>query len=106
MAAPDDSIDDDVFESTEDTDRRLNVSANFTTPSPTGYRNYQPPAEVLKLAQSDIIDDVEPTIHKVRKYSWNSQIFRANTYNIFLNTKLIIFTIITQLTFRKTIKVV
>ncbi|CAH1155985.1 unnamed protein product [Phaedon cochleariae] len=61
----DDSMDDDVFEATEDT--RLRVTADHphsNTPSPTGYRNYQPPAEVLKLCQTDVIEAVEPKIHK------------------------------------------
>lgn len=70
--ATDDSMDDDVFES-QDEGGHLRVAVRPTepksnTPSPTGYRNYQPPAEVLKLCQTDIIDDVEPTIHKVSEF--------------------------------------
>ncbi|XP_023030359.2 ras-related protein Rab-37 isoform X1 [Leptinotarsa decemlineata] len=65
--ATDDSMDDDVFEAIED--NRLKLTAKDSekkdkAPSPTGYRNYKPPAEVLKLCQSDIIVDVEPRIHK------------------------------------------
>ncbi|KAJ8920179.1 hypothetical protein NQ315_011840 [Exocentrus adspersus] len=68
--ATDDSMDDDVFESQDD-ESHLKVASKpeepkSNTPSPTGYRNYQPPAEVLKLCQTDIIDEVEPIIHKVR----------------------------------------
>lgn len=69
--ATDDSMDDDVFVSEDDVNGRLRVSAknqsrSGNTPSPTGYRNYQPPAEVLKLCQNDVIESVEPKIHKVR----------------------------------------
>lgn len=65
MATTDDSMDDDVFEAVEDPTDRLKITTKTTHPSPTGYRNYQPPAEVLKLCQEDIIEDVEPTTHKV-----------------------------------------
>ncbi|XP_057657406.1 uncharacterized protein LOC130894544 [Diorhabda carinulata] len=69
MATDGDSMDDDVFETLEDIDSRLNVSdRNFSqkggTPSPTGYRNYKPPDEVLKLAENDVIESTEPAIHK------------------------------------------
>nr|CAI5862265.1 unnamed protein product [Callosobruchus analis] len=54
-----DSMDDDVFvdDNAEGADVRLRVTDRkpqhaSNTPSPTGYRNYQPPAEVLKLADN------------------------------------------------------
>lgn len=71
--ATDESMDDEVFEATEENissklkvlenDHRSNRKAN--TPSPTGYRDYKPPAEVLKLCETDVIEDNEQTIHKV-----------------------------------------
>lgn len=70
----DDSMDDDVFEVTEDytanNSTRLKVQQNAAnhrenTPSPTGYRGYKPPAEVLKLAEGDVIEDSEIQVHKV-----------------------------------------
>lgn len=69
--ADDDSIDDDVFETKDATAaERLNVdeSVPTTTPSPTGYRDYKPPAEVLRLCQTDAADnaeELEQTVHKV-----------------------------------------
>lgn len=62
--ADDDSIDDDVFE-TKDTNT-LNIKTSGTTPSPTGYRDYKPPDEVLRLCQTDNIEELEQTVHKVR----------------------------------------
>ncbi|XP_044264848.1 ras-related protein Rab-37-like isoform X1 [Tribolium madens] len=59
--AADDSMDDDVFESQEDS---LRVSGQKNTPSPTGYRDYKPPAEVLKLCQTDVLEDCEQIVHK------------------------------------------
>lgn len=49
----DDSMSDDVFEMEEDTSAALSTGLTplmgqpTTTPSPTGYRDYKPPAEVL-----------------------------------------------------------
>lgn len=49
----DDSMSDDVFEMEEDTSTALSTGLTpltgqpTTTPSPTGYRDYKPPAEVL-----------------------------------------------------------
>ncbi|XP_050498967.1 ras-related protein Rab-37-like isoform X3 [Diabrotica virgifera virgifera] len=62
-----DSMDDDVFETIEDSRLKINAinsQQKGGTPSPTGYRNYKPPAEVLKLAENDIIESVEPIVHK------------------------------------------
>lgn len=53
----DDSMSDDVFE--EDT---LRAPTQRGTPSPTGYRDYYPPAETS--ARPPIDDDIP--IHKVR----------------------------------------
>ncbi|XP_076265541.1 RAS oncogene family member Rab26 isoform X1 [Rhynchophorus ferrugineus] len=70
MATTDDSMDDDVFESQEDVDNKLKLLDNhhldrrLNTPSPTGYRGYQPPVEVLNLCRSNVLDEVEVTIHK------------------------------------------
>lgn len=58
----DDSMDDDVF---EDSDQLKVTTKKTSTPSPTGYRDYKPPAEVLKLCQTDVIEDKEQTVHKV-----------------------------------------
>lgn len=65
MATTDDSMDDDVFEAVENSDNLLKTLPKVNHPSPTGYRNYQPPAEILKLCQEDIIEEIEPIIHKV-----------------------------------------
>lgn len=65
MATTDDSMDDDVFETIDDTHNQLNIHPKIQTASSTGYRNYQPPAEVLKLCEEDVIENTEPTIHKV-----------------------------------------
>lgn len=68
--AADDSMDDDVFEAQEDTNARLKVAENqanlrSSTPSPTGYRDYKPPAEVLRLCETDAFEDTEQIVHKV-----------------------------------------
>ncbi|RZC36442.1 Ras domain containing protein, partial [Asbolus verrucosus] len=63
--AADDSMDDDVFESQDDGETTLKVSGKKgNTPSPTGYRDYKPPAEVLKLCQTDVLEDCEQIVHK------------------------------------------
>jgi hypothetical protein len=73
-----DSMSDDVFESPEDiamTDgdrggygtKHMNVMSvpgQHTTPSPTGYRDYKPPAEVLKMYEQQQ-EEVEQKVHKV-----------------------------------------
>ncbi|CAG9862322.1 unnamed protein product [Phyllotreta striolata] len=64
MAQTDDSMDDDVFEAVDDVNKRLDVSSKNTHPSPTGYRNYKPPDEILKLCQYDVIVSDEPVVHK------------------------------------------
>lgn len=69
--AADDSMDDEVFESQEDTNKRLSVLGDDNkqkdkTPSPTGYRNYRPPSEVLRLGETEsVIECIEQPIHKV-----------------------------------------
>ncbi|XP_018321110.1 ras-related protein Rab-37-like isoform X1 [Agrilus planipennis] len=62
--AADDGIEDEVFE-----DQHLNVltSENHknSTPSPTGYRGYKPPQEVLNLAESDgTLSETGQEVHK------------------------------------------
>lgn len=69
IMADDDSIDDDVFE-TKDTLPNTSLDVNkpnkgATTPSPTGYRDYKPPAEVLRLCETDNLEESEQTVHKV-----------------------------------------
>lgn len=73
MMATDDSMDDDVFEATDETansklkvleDKYKQLKAN--TASSTGYRDYKPPEEVLKLCETDILEETEYTVHKVR----------------------------------------
>lgn len=74
----DDSMDDDVFEASEDVltndSSRLSVTENDhnlkeeNTPSPTGYRGYKPPAEVLKLCESEVIEESDQRIHKVKLF--------------------------------------
>jgi Ras-related protein Rab-37 len=75
----DDSMSDDVFESPEDTamadsDRGgcvskhasvMSVPGKHTTPSPTGYRDYKPPVEVLKMYEQQQ-EEYEQIVHKVR----------------------------------------
>lgn len=71
--ADDDSIDDDVFETKESTISTSTLNTNekpTTTPSPTGYRDYKPPAEVLRLCETDNIEELEQTIHKVKCFSY------------------------------------
>jgi len=74
----DDSMSDDVFESPEDMamtevergnygTKQMNVMSvpgQHTTPSPTGYRDYKPPAEVLKMYEQQQ-EEVEQAVHKV-----------------------------------------
>lgn len=77
MANTEDSIDDDVFETVEDTNNsnlKINQNSNQlrSTPSPTGYRDYKPPAEVLKLCENDTIEDTNQRVHKV--IIWNNYI--------------------------------
>ncbi|XP_019865261.1 ras-related protein Rab-37 isoform X1 [Aethina tumida] len=66
--ATDDSMDDDVFESQDEANRlgvvEKVVQEKTNHPSPTGYRNYQPPAEVLKLCETNVIEDNEQIVHK------------------------------------------
>ena len=67
-ATIDDSMDDDVFEALEDHPRlkvRPDKDRQANTPSPTGYRDYKPPAEVLRLCENDVIESSEQKIHKV-----------------------------------------
>jgi hypothetical protein len=77
----DDSMSDDVFESPEDTaitesggggpvnkdTNMMSVPGQHTqlkTPSPTGYRDYKPPVEMLKLYEQKQ-EEAEQTVHKV-----------------------------------------
>lgn len=71
--AADDSMDDDVFEALDDTaNSKLRVLEDnckyrkTNSPSSTGYRDYKPPAEVLRLCETDILEDTEQIIHKVK----------------------------------------
>lgn len=66
MSATDDFIDDDVFEMQEETlSKKLDVDPNFRSKvSPTGYRGYQPPDEVINLCRTNVLDDVDVPIHK------------------------------------------
>jgi len=74
----DDSMSDDVFESPEDTalteggdtGRQVNTmtvpgqhAQQLKTPSPTGYRDYKPPAEMLRLYEKQ--EEAEQMMHKV-----------------------------------------
>lgn len=61
--ATDDSMDDDVFESEDDNRLKLSKMCK-SSPSPTGYKDYQPPAEVIKMCQSDFIDESDQIVHK------------------------------------------
>jgi Ras-related protein Rab-37 len=76
----DDSMSDDVFESPEDTamteigggsvSKEINMMSvpgqhtQLKTPSPTGYRDYKPPVEMLKLYEQQQ-EEAEQTVHKV-----------------------------------------
>jgi Ras-related protein Rab-37 len=78
----DDSMSDDVFESPEDTamtvsggggyggkqTNTMSVPGQHTqqikTPSPTGYRDYRPPAEMLKFYEQQQ-EEAEQMVHKV-----------------------------------------
>ncbi|XP_050304702.1 ras-related protein Rab-37-like [Anthonomus grandis grandis] len=69
MTSTDDSMDDDVFETQEDVDAKIkyleeNIDRKANTKSPTGYKGYQPPPEVLNLCRTNLLDDVEIPIHK------------------------------------------
>lgn len=73
IMADDDSIDDDVFESKENSipNSTLEVeepNKNATAPSPTGYRGYKPPEEVLRMCETDHLEENEQMIHKVYLY--------------------------------------
>lgn len=57
QVATDDSMSDDVFE-----EESLKAPTQRGTPSPTGYRDYHPPAEIIHRVPPD--DDVP--IHKVQ----------------------------------------
>ncbi|XP_069703892.1 ras-related protein Rab-37 isoform X2 [Periplaneta americana] len=82
----DDSMSDDVFESPEDTavsesgggggggggdgNKQMNMmtvpgekTQQLKTPSPTGYRDYKPPADLLKLYEQQQ-DEAEQMVHK------------------------------------------
>ncbi|KAJ8880690.1 hypothetical protein PR048_017160 [Dryococelus australis] len=69
VLATDDSMSDDVFEAPDDAGRGT-LSApdahqeRCQQPSPTGYRDYQPPADVLRLYER-AEEEVEQTVHKV-----------------------------------------
>lgn len=64
-----DSLDDDVFEE----DSKLQIGdKKANTPSPTGYRDYKPPAEILRMCQTDILEDNEQLVHKVAKKTWRA----------------------------------
>ncbi|GFG40995.1 hypothetical protein Cfor_12591, partial [Coptotermes formosanus] len=79
----DDSMSDDVFESPEDTalaasEREgcaskqtnvMSVPGQHTTPSPTGYRDYKPPVDVLKMYEQQQ-EESEQIVHKVRQNDW------------------------------------
>lgn len=54
----DDSMSDDVFESDEN---NLHPARLTTTPSPTGYRDYQPPPDLINPPQP-VFEDIA---HKV-----------------------------------------
>lgn len=80
----DDSMSDDVFESPEDTAMTVSDVAGYgakqmntmslpgqhtqqlKTPSPTGYRDYRPPAEMLKHYEQQQ-EEAEQLVHKVRE---------------------------------------
>lgn len=82
----DDSMSDDVFE-----DETLRAPTQRGTPSPTGYRDYIPPAETSARVQAD--EDVP--IHKVRysiflccdeiKVFVNDYLFKLDKYKYFKN---------------------
>lgn len=70
MGSIDDSLDDDVFEAIADPEMAsLNIKNELDgkSPSPTGYRNYKPPEEVLRLREEeDLVDESDTIVHKVR----------------------------------------
>jgi hypothetical protein len=76
----DDSMSDDVFESPEDMamtegergtkqSKVMSVPGQNITPSPTGYRDYKPPADVLKMYELQQ-EEAEQAVHKVRQNYW------------------------------------
>ena len=80
----DDSMSDDVFEMDEAggnsySGKGLNVLANTThrTPSPTGYKDYQPPKELFEIKTH-----TEEIAHKVRNVLENT--FYIMTQHILL----------------------
>lgn len=77
MAATEDSMDDDVFEVEEDAKDKLRTGDRKLpkVPSPTGYRGYKPPLEVIKLAQNDIFEDTDQKTHKVMSLFRNELFF-------------------------------
>ena len=72
----DDSMSDDVFESPEDAVQsgggggHMNVlstpgqTQQLKTPSPTGYRDYKPPADMLRMYEQQQ-EEAELMVHKV-----------------------------------------
>lgn len=74
MGSTDDSLEDEVFETQQESMTSLSVNDGMKggtsvseqkTPSPTGYRNYKPPAEVLRLCEEETLDETEQIVHKV-----------------------------------------
>ncbi|XP_066247892.1 ras-related protein Rab-37-like [Euwallacea similis] len=63
-AAIDDSMEDDVFEAQEDHSKLEITENNLDRHSPTGYRDYQPPPEVLTLCRTNVLEDIDVPIHK------------------------------------------
>nr|CAD7399227.1 unnamed protein product [Timema cristinae] len=84
VMATEDSMSDDVFESLEDggVGRSLNVLPTpgqqqfHKTPSPTGYRDYKPPADLLKMYDSCGEDEAEQKVHKKVKSPRSSEIIQ------------------------------
>ncbi|XP_044732083.1 ras-related protein Rab-37-like isoform X2 [Chrysoperla carnea] len=73
MGSTDDSLEDEVFETQQESMTSLSVNdgvkggtsvSEQKTPSPTGYRNYKPPAEVLRLCEEETLDETEQIVHK------------------------------------------
>ncbi|KAJ9581519.1 hypothetical protein L9F63_023303, partial [Diploptera punctata] len=80
----DDSMSDDVFESPEDTAMsaqsggdggNTNVlstpgqTQQLKTPSPTGYRDYKPPADMLRMYEQQQ-EEAELMVHKMQSPVW------------------------------------
>lgn len=71
MSTTDDFIDDDVFEMLEEpTSKNPNSKSKV---SPTGYRGYQPPDEVINLCRTNVLDDVDVPIHKASHNKFESE---------------------------------